>query len=79
MPAPPPNVRLSEPAPLDVEGSSRRPQDPAALTADLPPSPRARGVEKVVGPQIPTVDEPQPVAVQARRGWRNALAPSVER
>lgn len=78
MPAPAPKVRLSEPAPIGVEGSNRRPRDPSALAADLPPS-RPRGIEKVVGPQIPTVDEPQPIAVQARSGWRNVLAPSIER
>lgn len=72
MPAPPPRVRLSDPTPLGIEGAVRNPRDPAMLAADLPPS-YARGVEEVIGPQIPTVAEPLPEAVQARSGWRNAV------
>ncbi len=71
LPAPPPRVRLSNPAPLGIGGANRSRRDPTAIAADLPSY--ARGVSEVVGPPLPTIDDPAPAAVQAQSGWRNSV------
>ena len=78
MPAPPPRVRLNEPAPLGIDGALRTERDPAALAADLPPS-YARGVADVVGPNIPTINDPLPRGARTPEGWRRALSAGIER
>lgn len=77
MPAPP-RIKLSEPAPLGLEGARRTRHDPPILAADLARSP-ARGVEAVVGAPVPTGPEPLPLAPRGRDGWRNSFTPAVER
>ncbi len=79
LPAPPPRVRLTDPAPLGLDGSTSLTPDPAALSADMMPPAYARGVEEVVGPPIPTIDEPQPQVTDSRPGWRGSLAPGIAR
>ncbi|GAC1467861.1 MAG: hypothetical protein NVSMB9_09920 [Isosphaeraceae bacterium] len=78
MPAPPPRVRLKGLAPLGMEGSGRTPRAPTSLAAALPIS-RTSGLEKVVGPPIPTVSEPFPQNARTPSNWRSSLAPGLER
>jgi hypothetical protein len=79
MPIPPPRVRLSEPSPLGLRQDAKPDGPPPGFVdADLPPR-RPRGVEEVIGPQIPTVSEPAPNFAQANSGWKTRFAPAVER
>jgi len=76
MPAPP-RVKLSDPAPLGLDGARRTRLDPPVLAADLAPS-QARGVESVIGAPVLTGSEPLPLSPRGR-GWRNSLSSGVER
>ncbi len=80
LPAPPPRVRLDNPAPLGINGSSYRPKwpEPADQGSDLPPA-YARGIEEVVGPPIPTINDPLPQLVEAQPGWRGSVSSNLER
>jgi hypothetical protein len=79
MPIPPPRVRLSEPSPLGLlQNAKPDGPPPGFVEADLPAR-RTRGVEEVIGPQIPTISEPAPNFVQASSGWKTRFAPAVER
>jgi hypothetical protein len=77
MPAPP-RVKLGEPTASAADAARKPLQAQITLGDDLPPA-YARGVEEVVGPPIPTIAEPHPETVQARSGWRNSFAASIER
>ncbi len=80
LPAPPPRVRLDNPAPLGINGASSRKKrfDPADQGADMPPA-YARGIEEVVGPPIPTINDPLPQLVEAQTGWRGSVSSNLER
>lgn len=72
MPAPAPRVNLENPTPLGVNPANRTRRDAVALMADLP-TPRPVEIEAVVGPTIPTVNEPRPGSLDGRPGWRNLI------
>jgi hypothetical protein len=78
LPAPPPRVRLTAPTPLGLDGARRSPREPANFDADLPPA-VARGLEAVVDPPIPTIDNPPPETVEVSSSWRGSMAPAIER
>ena len=79
LPIPPPRVRLSAPSPLGLRHRANPDAERSALVALELPLREIRGVEEVVGPQIPTVSEPAPSFVQANTGWKTRFAPAVER
>ena len=76
--APPPRVKLSAPSPLDDRGARRTGMNTAEL-AVRDPLERLGTIEAVVVPPIPTINEPRPVQLEARSGWRGTFTPAIER
>ena len=72
MPAPAPRVNMNDPSPIAADGTTRTKRDPVALMADLA-APRPVEIEAVVGPTIPSVNEPLPGSSDNRQGWRNMI------
>jgi hypothetical protein len=72
MPAPVTTPRVKLSPPTSTDSASQSASDPVSLFAGMT-APRPVGVEQVIGPLIPTVDEPSAAFLDARPAWRNTV------